>query len=127
MNRRRQLRIIDEGGRMMRISDVLKMMTLTTDCAVRSQVRRRWRLTVLAGLLAGVAACNSTPHTEQMAHCSHVYGTWLRYLQSAMDQSGERARAEKTLFDCQHSNYDTDDLAAIVQNRGFPPTLVAGT
>ena len=112
---------------MMRTNDVLKMMTLTADCAVRRQVRCKLRLAMVAGLLAGVAACSSTPHTEQMAHCSHVYGTWLRYLQSAMDQSGERARAEKTLFDCQHSNYDTDDLEAIVQNRGFPPTLVAGT
>src|SRR5262249_50091178 len=103
---------------------------LTTNIGNRASTPRSrlLRVAAIAAFAAAMSACQAAPPASptQMAHCSHVYSLWLRYLQSAMDQSGERARAEKTLFECQHGRYDTEELEAVVQNRGFPPVLVAG-
>jgi hypothetical protein len=93
-----------------------------------TQRNRVLRLIAVAALATAISACHSAPPTSptQMAHCSHAYGMWLRYLQAFVDQTGERAIAEKTLYDCQNGKYDTEALEAILEGRGLPAPMIAG-
>jgi hypothetical protein len=103
---------------------------LTTSIGNHASTRpgRARRLIAVTALVTAISGCHSAPPASptQMAHCSHVYSLWLRYLQDAMDQSGERARAEKMLFDCQNAQYETQALETIVKGRGFSDELIAG-
>lgn len=96
-----------------------------------STLRGRVLPLVCAAFVTIVSGCHSapppSPSPTQMAHCAHVYGVWLRYLQAFVDHSGERAQAERMMHDCQNSRYDTEALEAIMRGRGVSPQLIAGS
>jgi hypothetical protein len=117
------------------------MMTTTTQHVRKTTKATRAALSRLAATAALVAALSTfsaapsqsqsqsaslPPSSSQMAHCSHVYGLWLRYLQAFVDHTGERARAELMLSNCQHGRYDTAELEEILKARGFSIQSIEG-
>jgi hypothetical protein len=117
------------------------MMTTTTQHVRKTTKANRAALSRLAAataLVTALSACSAapspsvsvslspSPSPSPMGHCSHVYGLWLRYLQAFVDHTGERARAEKMLFDCQQGRYDTDELERILMARGVSTQSIEG-
>jgi hypothetical protein len=62
-----------------------------------------------ATAVAAVAACSSAPppSPKLMARCTKLYAMWYRYEQQpTFWHTGQRARAELALYDCQKGNYE---------------------
>lgn len=74
-----------------------------------TSVRRIPRFVVPAALVAAAAACSSAPppSPKLMERCTMLYGMWYRYEQQAtFYHTGQRARAELALYDCQKGDYE---------------------
>lgn len=72
-------------------------------------VRLASRFMASATLAVAVAACTSAPPAspELLARCTQLYMLWARYEQHyTYHHTGQRARAELALDDCQHGSYD---------------------
>lgn len=63
----------------------------------------------MAALLVTAAACTSAPppSPKLMERCTKLYGMWFRYEQQpTFYHTGQRARAELALYDCQKGDYE---------------------
>jgi hypothetical protein len=72
-------------------------------------VQSTLRLVVMVALVAVAAACSSAPPASPklMARCTQLYAMWFRYEQHPIyHHTGQRARAELALYDCQKGNYE---------------------
>lgn len=66
-------------------------------------------LVAMVALLAAASACSSAPppSPKPMARCTRLYALWFRYEQDASRlHTGQRARAELALYDCQNGKYE---------------------
>ena len=82
------------------------------------------RLIVMATLLAVVSACSAVPppSPKLMARCTQLYAMWFRYEQHpTYHHTGQRARAELALYDCQNGNYEPgiQELERLLRRGGF--------
>ena len=82
-----------------------------------------WRAPLLATTLL-VAACAVTPPAspERLAECNGLFVLWARYEQHwTFHHTGQRARAELALDDCQHGRYDEGiaELKRLLRRGGF--------
>lgn len=67
------------------------------------------RLAACAAIVVAASSCSSTPppSPKLMAYCTKLYGMWFRYEQQpTFYHTGQRARAELALYDCEKGNYD---------------------
>jgi hypothetical protein len=84
------------------------------------------RLAACAAIVVAAASACSTappPSPELMARCAKLYGLWFRYEQHATyHHTGQRARAELALYDCQKGNYEPGiaELERLLRRGKFP-------
>ena len=82
-----------------------------------------WRALPLAIVLL-ITACTVAPPAspERLAECTRLYALWARYEQHwTFHHTGQRARAELALDDCQHGRYDEGiaELKRLLRRGGF--------
>ncbi len=82
-----------------------------------------WRALLLATMLL-ITACTAAPPAspERLAECNKLFGLWARYEQHwTFHHTGQRARAELALDDCQHGRYEEGiaELKRLLRRGGF--------
>ena len=82
-----------------------------------------WRALLLATVLP-ITACAAAPpaSSERLAECNGLFALWARYEQHwTFHHTGQRARAELALDDCQHGRYDEGiaELKRLLRRGGF--------
>ena len=82
------------------------------------------RRVVMAAFLAVVSARGAAPppSPKLMARCAQLYAIWFRYEQHpTYHHTGQRARAEVALYDCQKGNYEPGirELERLLRRGGF--------
>jgi hypothetical protein len=97
------------------------------------QVHLGLRSVALVALVALASACSSAPppSPKLIARCTQLYALWFRYEQHpTYHHTGQRARAELALYDCQNGNYESgiQELERLLR-RGrlpIPPETASG-
>lgn len=90
-----------------------------------AMVRLASRLALSIALAIAAAACTSAPPAspQLMARCTQLYGLWVRYEPVlTLMHTGQKARVELALLDCQNGRYDAgiQELERILRRGRIP-------
>jgi hypothetical protein len=90
-----------------------------------AMVRLASRLAAAAALVGTAAGCAPTPPAspELMARCTKLYMLWVRYQPVlTLMHTGEKARAELAIVDCQHGRYEAglQELEKLLRDGKIP-------
>ncbi len=88
------------------------------------------RLATTTALLVAAVACTSPPPAspQLMARCLQLQALWVRYEPVlTLFHSGEKARVELALVDCQHGRYEAgiQELEKILRRGKIPVPPIA--
>lgn len=91
-------------------------------------IRRGIKLVTFAAIAAAATSCTSArpASPELMARCTQLYMLWVRYEQHiTFHHTGQRARAELALDDCQGGRYDVglQELGKMLRRGRIPMPL----
>lgn len=83
------------------------------------------RLAASTALVITATACTSAPPAspQLMARCTQLYGLWVRYEPVlTLMHTGQKARVELALLDCQYGRYDAgiQELEKILRRGRIP-------